>query len=88
MKVANEAVRNIHSLGLFSNIEIMPVPDEKKEGGVIVEVKLQEADQKSVDVSADWSIVPGPGGYPSLVCAAVYVHCLLNLELFKVLNFH
>ncbi|KAG7534805.1 Bacterial surface antigen (D15) [Arabidopsis thaliana x Arabidopsis arenosa] len=66
MKVANEAVRNIHSLGLFSNIEIMPVPDEKKEGGVIVEVKLQEADQKSVDVSADWSIVPGPRGFPSL----------------------
>ncbi|KAL9858766.1 putative bacterial surface antigen (D15), surface antigen D15 [Arabidopsis thaliana] len=66
MKVVHEAVRNIHSLGLFSNIEIMPIPDEKREGGVIAEVKLQEADQKSVEGSADRSIVPDPGGYPSL----------------------
>lgn len=79
MEVANQAVRNIHSLGLFSNIEIIPVPDEKNEGGLVVEIKLKEADQKSVEVSKEWSIVPGPGGYPSLVCA-VYVHCLLNFE--------
>ncbi|KAG7656473.1 hypothetical protein ISN44_As01g034760, partial [Arabidopsis suecica] len=66
IKVVHEAVRNIHSLGLFSNIEIMPIPNKKREGGVIVEVKLQEADQKSVEGSADRSIVPDPGGYPSL----------------------
>ena len=85
IKVVHEAVRNIHSLGLFSNIEIMPIPNEKREGGVIVEVKLQETDQKSVEGSADRSIVPDPGGYPSLVCVVVYVHCLLNLELLKFL---
>ncbi|KAL1208477.1 Protein TOC75-3 [Cardamine amara subsp. amara] len=66
MEVANQAVRNIHSLGLFSNIEIVPVPDEKNEGGWIVEVKLTEKDQKYAEVSTEWSIVPGPGGTPSL----------------------
>ncbi|CAH2069443.1 unnamed protein product [Thlaspi arvense] len=66
MKAASQAVKNIHSLGLFSNIEIYPRLDEKNEGGVIVEIKLTEADQKSAEVSTEWSIVPGRGGYPSL----------------------
>ncbi|XP_010443680.1 PREDICTED: protein TOC75-3, chloroplastic-like [Camelina sativa] len=66
MKVANQAVQNIHSLGLFSNTEIIPIPDEKNEGGLILDFKLKEKDQRSVDVTTDWDIVPGPQGYPSL----------------------
>ncbi|XP_047340490.1 protein TOC75-3, chloroplastic [Impatiens glandulifera] len=60
------ALRNINSLGLFSNIEVNPRPDEKNEGGIIVEIKLKELDQKSAEVSTEWSIVPGRGGRPTL----------------------
>ncbi|KAH0906808.1 hypothetical protein HID58_038635 [Brassica napus] len=66
MEAANQAVKNIFSLNLFSNVEINPRPDEKNEGGVVVEIKLREADRKSAEVSTEWSIVPGPGGAPSL----------------------
>ncbi|KAF2573553.1 hypothetical protein F2Q70_00000710, partial [Brassica cretica] len=43
-------------LWLFSNIEVNPRQDEKKrrKGGIIVEIKLK------------WSLVPGPGGPPTL----------------------
>ncbi|KAL0887200.1 hypothetical protein Bca101_011183 [Brassica carinata] len=64
--VANQAIKNILSLNLFSNIEINPRADEKNEGGVVVEINLREADRKSAEVSTEWSIVPGPGGSPSL----------------------
>nr|VDD32692.1 unnamed protein product [Brassica oleracea] len=66
MEAANQAVKNIFSLNLFSNVEINPRPDEKNEGGVVVEIKLRESDRKSAEVSTEWSIVPGPGGAPSL----------------------
>jgi len=52
---------------LFSNIEVNPRPDETSEGGIIVEVKVKEMDQKTADVSTEWSIIPGRGGYPTLV---------------------
>ncbi|KAK6118612.1 hypothetical protein DH2020_047654 [Rehmannia glutinosa] len=61
-----EALRNINSLALFSNIEVNPRPDEKNEGGIIVEIKLKELEQKSAEVSTEWSIVPGRGGRPTL----------------------
>lgn len=61
-----EALRNINSLGLFSNIEINPKPDETNEGGIAVEVKLKELEQKTAEVSTEWSIVPGSGGRPHL----------------------
>ncbi|KAL3637021.1 putative translocon at the outer envelope membrane of chloroplasts 75-III [Castilleja foliolosa] len=66
MENGKKALRNINSLALFSNIEVNPIPDEKKEGGVIVEVKLKEPEQKSAEVSTEWSIVPGRGGRPTL----------------------
>ncbi|CAA7032233.1 unnamed protein product [Microthlaspi erraticum] len=66
MKAASQAVRNIFALGLFSNIEVLPSQDEKNSGGVIVEIKLTEAEPKSAEVSTEWSIVPGSTGYPSL----------------------
>uniref|UniRef100_A0A0D6R0X4 Uncharacterized protein n=1 Tax=Araucaria cunninghamii TaxID=56994 RepID=A0A0D6R0X4_ARACU len=60
------ALQNVNSLGLFSNIEINPKPDEANEGGIIVEVKLKELEQKTAEVSTEWSIVPGSGGRPHL----------------------
>lgn len=73
MKAANQAVKNIFSLNLFSNVEIIPRADEKNEGGVIVEINLREADKKSAEVSTEWNIVPGPGGAPSLV----FIYCIV-----------
>ncbi|KAF5744581.1 Translocon at the outer envelope membrane of chloroplasts 75-III [Tripterygium wilfordii] len=66
IEAGKQALRNINSLALFSNIEVNPRPDEKNEGGIIVEIKLRELDQKSAEVSAEWSIVPGRGGRPTL----------------------
>ncbi|XP_057536080.1 protein TOC75-3, chloroplastic-like [Amaranthus tricolor] len=66
IEAGKQALRNINSLGLFSNIEVNPRPDEKNEGGIIVEIKLKELDQKSAEVSTEWSIVPGPQGRPTL----------------------
>ncbi|XP_010514998.1 PREDICTED: protein TOC75-3, chloroplastic isoform X2 [Camelina sativa] len=66
IEAGKQALRNINSLGLFSNIEVNPRPDEKNEGGIIVEIKLKELEQKSAEVSTEWSIVPGRGGAPTL----------------------
>ncbi|GJN06836.1 hypothetical protein PR202_ga24605 [Eleusine coracana subsp. coracana] len=64
--VGNQAIKYIDSLGLFSNVELSPRPDETKEGGVVVEVKLSEPEPKSVELNTDWSIVPWRKGLPSL----------------------
>lgn len=61
-------MKNINSLALFSNIEVNPRPDETKEGGIVVEIKLKELEPKSAEVSTEWSIVPGREGRPTLVC--------------------
>ncbi|GAV78297.1 Bac_surface_Ag domain-containing protein/Surf_Ag_VNR domain-containing protein [Cephalotus follicularis] len=66
IEAGKQALRNINSLALFSNIEVNPRPDEKNEGGIIVEIKLKELEQKSAEVSAEWSLVPGSGGRPAL----------------------
>ncbi|GER52006.1 outer membrane family protein [Striga asiatica] len=66
IEAGKQALRNINSLSLFSNIEVNPRPDENNEGGIIVEVKLKELEQKSAEVSTEWSIVPGRGGRPTL----------------------
>ncbi|XP_073054790.1 protein TOC75-3, chloroplastic-like [Primulina eburnea] len=66
IEAGKQALRNINSLALFSNIEVNPRPDEKNEGGIIVEIKLKELEQKSAEVSTEWSIVPGRGGRPTL----------------------
>ncbi|MCL7035521.1 hypothetical protein MKW94_027988 [Papaver nudicaule] len=60
------ALRNINSLALFSNIEVNPRPDEKNDGGIIVEIKLKELEQQNAEVSTEWSIVPGRQGRPTL----------------------
>lgn len=62
-----QALKNINSLALFSNIEVNPRPDETKEGGIVVEIKLKELEPKSAEVSTEWSIVPGREGRPTLV---------------------
>ncbi|KAK9123928.1 hypothetical protein Sjap_013530 [Stephania japonica] len=66
IEAGKQALRNINSLALFSNIEVNPRPDEKKEGGIIVEIKLKELEQKTAEVSTEWSIVPGRNGRPTL----------------------
>ncbi|XP_051134327.1 protein TOC75-3, chloroplastic [Andrographis paniculata] len=66
IEAGKQALRNINALTLFSNIEVNPRPDEKNEGGIIVEIKLKELEQKSAEVSTEWSIVPGAGGRPTL----------------------
>lgn len=71
IEAGKQALRNINSLALFSNIEVNPRPDEKNEGGIIVEVKLKELEQKSAEVSTEWSIVPGRGGRPTLVSITI-----------------
>ncbi|CAL9134911.1 unnamed protein product [Musa textilis] len=66
MEAGKQALRNINSLSLFSNIEVNPRPDEKNEGGIILEIKLKELEQKSAEVSTEWNIVPGNNGRPTL----------------------
>ncbi|XP_062171966.1 protein TOC75-3, chloroplastic [Alnus glutinosa] len=66
IEAGKQALRNINGLGLFSNIEVNPRPDEKNEGGIIVEIKLKELEQKTAEVATEWSIVPGRGGRPTL----------------------
>ncbi|KAH6764566.1 translocon at the outer envelope membrane of chloroplasts 75-III [Perilla frutescens var. frutescens] len=61
IEAGKQALRNINSLALFLNIEVNPRPDEKNEEGIIVETKLKELEQKSAEVSTEWSIVPGRG---------------------------
>ncbi|KAL5824667.1 hypothetical protein ACOSQ3_020730 [Xanthoceras sorbifolium] len=44
---------------------VNPRPDEKNEGGIIVEIKLKELYQKLAEVNIEWSLVPGRGGRPT-----------------------
>ncbi|KAH7306402.1 hypothetical protein KP509_22G009500 [Ceratopteris richardii] len=66
IEAGKKALRTINGLGLFSNIEVNPRPDEKDESGIVVEIKLKELDQKTAEVSTEWSITPGSSGWPSL----------------------
>jgi hypothetical protein len=65
---------------LFSNIEVNPRPDETKEGGIVVEIKLKELEPKSAEVSTEWSIVPGREGRPTLVMYLFIWNHLFLLE--------
>ncbi|WJX74462.1 Putative translocon at the outer envelope membrane of chloroplasts 75-III [Trifolium repens] len=66
IEAGKQALRNINSLALFSNIEVNPRPDESSEGGIIVEIKVKELEQKTAEVNTELSLVPGRGGYPTL----------------------
>ncbi|KAF8669354.1 hypothetical protein HU200_051695 [Digitaria exilis] len=63
---AKQALKHINALGLFSNIEVSHRPDEAKEGGLVVEIKLKEQKPKSAEVTTEWSIVPAHQGRPTL----------------------
>ena len=78
IEAGKQALRNINSLGLFPNIEVNPRPDEKSEGGIVVEIKLKELEQKSAEVSTEWSIVPGRNGRPTLVWLLVVFFHLMS----------
>lgn len=85
IEAGKQALRNINALGLFSNIEVNPRPDEKNEGGIIVEIKLKELDQKTAEVATEWSIVPGRGGRPTLVYLSDYISApSTNYQIFGV----
>jgi len=62
-----QALQRVNSLSLFSNIELTPRPDETKQGGIMVNIKLKEHEPKSAQVTTEWSIVPGHQGLPTLV---------------------
>lgn len=66
IEAGKAALRSVNSLGLFSNIEVNPRPDEENDGGIIVEIKLKELEQKTAEVSTEWSIAPGGSGWPTL----------------------
>eukprot|EP00249_Psilotum_nudum_P007448 c20564_g1_i1 orf=226-2583(+) len=66
IEAGKKALRNVNALGIFSNIEVNPRPDENVDGGIVVEVKLKELDQKTAEVSTEWSLLPGSHGWPSL----------------------
>ena len=77
---------------MFSNIEVNPRPDEKNEGGIIVEIKLKELEQKTAEVSTEWGIVPGRGGRPTLVflsyqISILFIICGILLLSFDVIAF-
>ncbi|KAF6142238.1 hypothetical protein GIB67_012087 [Kingdonia uniflora] len=64
IEAGKQALRNINLFDLFSNIEVNPRPGDKNDGGIIIE--LIELEQKTAEVSTEWSIVPGRQGRPTL----------------------
>jgi hypothetical protein len=77
-------LKNMNSLALFSNIEVNPRPDETKEGGIVVEIKLKELEPKSAEVSTEWSIVPGRDGRPTLVTYPLICNSLSFLNIMDI----
>nr|CAB3489618.1 unnamed protein product [Digitaria exilis] len=61
-----QAKPDLDSLRLFTNVELNPRPDETKQGGVVVEIKLWEDEPMSAGVNPDWTIVPGDQGQLTL----------------------
>lgn len=53
IEAGKQALGNINSLGLFSNIEVNPRQDEKNKGAIIVEIKLKEMEQNTTEVSTE-----------------------------------
>lgn len=43
---AKQAMDNVNSLALFSEIEVKPSPDDNNAGGVVVEIILKELEQQ------------------------------------------
>jgi len=64
---------------------VNPRPDETKEGGIVVEIKLKELEPKSAEVSTEWSIVPGREGRPTLVMyILIFKHLFLLDSLYII----
>ncbi|CAN6362725.1 unnamed protein product [Urochloa humidicola] len=59
-------MKHINSLGLFSDAKVNHRPDETKEGGVVVEIKLKEVEPRLAEVNTSWDIVPGDQGQLTL----------------------
>ncbi|GKC02429.1 protein TOC75-3, chloroplastic, partial [Tanacetum coccineum] len=78
IEAQRQALRNLDSLSLFSNIEVHPLPDEKQEGGIAVGIKLKEDKQTKTGGFAKLPVawhgfLPTldsilPGGNVSFIC--------------------
>nr|XP_043638224.1 protein TOC75-3, chloroplastic-like [Erigeron canadensis] len=61
----NQGLNNLISLSLFSNVEVYPRP--AREGGFVLEIKLQEKGLYDANVNpCNWRIEPRFGGLPTL----------------------
>ncbi|CAA3018110.1 TOC75-3, chloroplastic [Olea europaea subsp. europaea] len=80
-----EALNNLNSLNLFSNIELNPSMDERN-GAITAEIKLQEAQCQSVEVSTEWNIVPQRSGRPMLASIQPSANISLEVRNLKGLN--
>ncbi|GKD74714.1 protein TOC75-3, chloroplastic, partial [Tanacetum coccineum] len=80
IEAQRQALRNLYSLSLFSNIEVYPLPDEKQEGGILVGIKLKEDKQTKAGGFAKFPIA-WRGFLPTLDDLAFkieYVHPYLD----------
>ena len=71
--MCKQALKNLlHLHPLFSIVSFTQKRDDKHEGegGAVVEIKLKEKDQTSIHLDKVWTIVPGQGGFPTLVFMA------------------
>ncbi|GFQ04988.1 protein toc75-3 chloroplastic [Phtheirospermum japonicum] len=64
-RVFEKALQNIHSLNLFSSVNIVPKQDETT-GSISAEILLQEQQGMWSDVKTDWNVVPGRLGLPTI----------------------
>ncbi|CAA2971346.1 TOC75-3, chloroplastic-like [Olea europaea subsp. europaea] len=80
-----KALNNLNSLNLFSNIELNPSMDERN-GAITAEIKLQEAQCQSVEVSTEWNIVPQRNGRPMLASIQPSANISLEVRNLKGLN--
>ena len=61
------ALRDVFSLNLFDNVQVVPRQDPSNPEKVVVEVVLKERAPQSADVELEWGIAPGEMGRPEVV---------------------
>ncbi|CAA2992284.1 TOC75-3, chloroplastic-like [Olea europaea subsp. europaea] len=85
IEASREALNNLNSLNLFSNIELNPSMDERN-GAITAEIKLHEAQCQSVEVNTEWNIVPQRNGRPMLASIQPSTNISLEVRNLKGLN--
>jgi hypothetical protein len=69
-----KALRNVNVLALSLNIEVNPHPNDENNAGIVVKVKLKALEQKTAEVSTEWSIMYGNNRRPTLVMSFIRIH--------------